>query len=50
MFAKDMAIEGFDDELWSAMQSEKLRQEDHIELIASENNVSPRVLAARVRF
>ena len=47
MFAKDMAIEGFDDELWSAMQSEKQRQEDHIELIASENNVSPRVLAAQ---
>lgn len=47
MFAKDMTIEGFDDELWSAMQSEKQRQEDHIELIASENNVSPRVLAAQ---
>jgi glycine hydroxymethyltransferase len=47
MFAKDMTIEGFDDEIWSAMQSEKQRQEDHIELIASENNVSPRVLAAQ---
>jgi glycine hydroxymethyltransferase len=47
MFGKDMAIAGFDDELWSAMRSEQQRQEDHIELIASENNVSPRVLAAQ---
>lgn len=47
MYSKDMAIAGFDDELWSAMQNEKQRQEDHIELIASENNVSPRVLQAQ---
>jgi glycine hydroxymethyltransferase len=47
MFSKDMAIEGFDDEHWSAMQNEVQRQEDHIELIASENNVSPRVLQAQ---
>jgi glycine hydroxymethyltransferase len=47
MFAKDMAIAGFDDELWQAMQGERQRQEDHIELIASENNVSPRVLQAQ---
>ena len=47
MFSKDMSIAGFDDELWSAMQNEKQRQEDHIELIASENNVSPRVLQAQ---
>ncbi len=47
MFGKDMSIAGFDDELWTAMQDEKQRQEDHIELIASENNVSPRVLEAQ---
>ena len=47
MFSKDMKIEGYDDELWQAMQGEKRRQEEHIELIASENNVSPRVLEAQ---
>ena len=47
MFTKDMEIAGFDDELWQAMLGEKQRQEDHIELIASENNVSPRVLQAQ---
>jgi len=47
MFSKDMRIAGFDDELWAAMEGEKHRQEDHIELIASENNVSPRVLEAQ---
>ena len=46
MFSKDMKIAGFDDELWRAMAGERQRQEDHIELIASENNVSPRVLEA----
>ena len=47
MFDKDMKIAGFDDELWHAMEGEMRRQEDHIELIASENNVSPRVLEAQ---
>ena len=47
MFSKDMKIAGFDDELWKAMQGERRRQEEHIELIASENNVSPRVLEAQ---
>ncbi len=47
MFTNDMTIAGFDDELWRAMQGEKRRQEEHIELIASENNVSPRVLEAQ---
>ncbi len=46
MFSKDMKIKGFDDEVWNAMQGEMHRQEEHIELIASENNVSPRVLEA----
>src|SRR3970040_1792967 len=46
MFTKDMTIKGFDDELWTAIQNEARRQEDHIELIASENYASPRVLDA----
>ena len=47
MFTKDMTIKGFDDELWNAIQNENRRQEDHIELIASENYASPRVLEAQ---
>ncbi|MCU0733892.1 MAG: serine hydroxymethyltransferase, partial [Methylotetracoccus sp.] len=47
MFSKGMEIAGFDDELWAAIQSEEQRQEDHIELIASENYASPRVLQAQ---
>ncbi len=47
MFSKDLKIQGFDDEVWNAMKGEMRRQEDHIELIASENNVSPRVLEAQ---
>ena len=47
MFTKDMTIKGFDDELWTAIQNEARRQEDHIELIASENYASPRVLQAQ---
>jgi glycine hydroxymethyltransferase len=47
MFDKNMKIDGYDNELWGAMQGEMLRQENHIELIASENNVSPRVLEAQ---
>ena len=47
MFSKGMEIAGFDDELWSALRGEEQRQEDHIELIASENYASPRVLQAQ---
>ncbi len=47
MFDKDIAIAGFDDELWSALEGERRRQEEHIELIASENYASPRVLQAQ---
>jgi glycine hydroxymethyltransferase len=47
MFDKDMRIAGYDDELWAAMEGELQRQEDHIELIASENYASPRVLEAQ---
>jgi glycine hydroxymethyltransferase len=47
MFAKNMALQGYDNELWDAMQAETVRQEDHIELIASENYTSPRVMEAQ---
>ncbi len=47
MFSKDMTIAGFDDELWQAICNEERRQEEHIELIASENYASPRVLEAQ---
>jgi glycine hydroxymethyltransferase len=47
MFSKSMTIEGFDPELAGAIAGERQRQEDHIELIASENYTSPRVLEAQ---
>ena len=47
MFDATDKIELFDNELWQAMRSERRRQEEHIELIASENYVSPRVLEAQ---
>ena len=47
MFRTTMTIEGFDPELAKAIQGERHRQEDHIELIASENYTSPRVLEAQ---
>lgn len=46
MFKKSMSIAGFDDEMFQAIKEEHQRQEDHIELIASENYTSPRVLEA----
>jgi len=46
-YGKDMTIADFDPELWSAMERELRRQEEHIELIASENYASPRVLEAQ---
>jgi len=42
-----MTIAGFDDELFAAIEAENQRQEDHIELIASENYTSPRVMEAQ---
>jgi glycine hydroxymethyltransferase len=42
-----MSIAGFDPELAAALEHERARQEDHIELIASENYASPRVLEAQ---
>jgi len=47
MFNNDKAIKDFDPELWSSIEKEKIRQEDHIELIASENYTSKRVLEAQ---
>ena len=47
MFDKSMNIADFDPDLWAAMQHEETRQEDHIELIASENYTSPRVMQAQ---
>ncbi|MGU9977979.1 MAG: serine hydroxymethyltransferase [Candidatus Oxydemutatoraceae bacterium WSBS_2016_MAG_OTU14] len=47
MYSKDMDIASFDPDLAKAIQSENQRQEDHIELIASENYASPRVLEAQ---
>jgi glycine hydroxymethyltransferase len=47
MFPASMKIAGFDPELAAALEQERRRQEDHIELIASENYASPRVLEAQ---
>ncbi|STX29541.1 serine hydroxymethyltransferase [Legionella beliardensis] len=47
MFDKQGTIANFDDQLWQAIEAEKKRQEEHIELIASENYASPRVLEAQ---
>ncbi|KPK31164.1 MAG: serine hydroxymethyltransferase [Betaproteobacteria bacterium SG8_40] len=47
MFTADDTIKSFDPELWQAIESERTRQEAHIELIASENYASPRVLEAQ---
>ena len=47
MFSADQTIAAFDPELKAALDAESQRQEDHIELIASENYASPRVLEAQ---
>jgi glycine hydroxymethyltransferase len=47
MFPANQNIKDFDPDLWQAMENERQRQEDHIELIASENYTSPRVLQAQ---
>jgi glycine hydroxymethyltransferase len=47
MFNSSQTIAGYDDEIWAAIQAENRRQEEHIELIASENYASPRVMAAQ---
>ncbi|EIU0489265.1 serine hydroxymethyltransferase [Escherichia coli] len=47
MLKREMNIADYDAELWQAMEQEKVRQEEHIELIASENYTSPRVMRAQ---
>ncbi|MGB2377197.1 MAG: serine hydroxymethyltransferase, partial [Luminiphilus sp.] len=46
-YTASQTIASFDNELWDAMSLETQRQEEHIELIASENYASPRVLEAQ---
>ena len=47
MLKREMNIADYEAELWQAMEQEKVRQEEHIELIASENYTSPRVMQAQ---
>ncbi|MFT6387967.1 MAG: glycine hydroxymethyltransferase [Cellvibrionaceae bacterium] len=47
MFDKSQTIASFDPEIWASIQSEERRQEEHIELIASENYTSPMVMVAQ---
>ena len=47
MFSKDHTLANVDPELWSVIQQENTRQQDHIELIASENYTSPAVMEAQ---
>jgi len=47
MYGNNLSIETFDKDLWQALESERARQEQHIELIASENYASPRVMEAQ---
>ncbi|MDO8891558.1 MAG: serine hydroxymethyltransferase [Sulfurimicrobium sp.] len=47
MFSAKNTIASFDPELWQAIEQERQRQEDHIELIASENYTSPAVMEAQ---
>ena len=47
IFSNNESIKEYDYELWSSMENESLRQEEHIELIASENYASTRILEAQ---
>lgn len=47
MFTTSMTIKDFDQDLYAAIEGERQRQEEHIELIASENYTSPRVMEAQ---
>ena len=47
MYGNNLSIETFDKDLWEALEAERTRQEQHIELIASENYASPRVMEAQ---
>src|ERR671916_805632 len=47
MFSRKDTLDTYDEELWKAIELESRRQEEHVELIASENYASPRVLQAQ---
>src|ERR1700712_5046250 len=47
MYPRNILVEQTDPEIWAAIQAENARQEQHIELIASENYASPAVMAAQ---
>tara|TARA_Y100001958_G_C21190383_1_gene518647 strand:- start:173 stop:1429 length:1257 start_codon:yes stop_codon:yes gene_type:complete len=47
MYGNNLSIKSFDEDLWQALEKERIRQEQHIELIASENYASPRILEAQ---
>ncbi|MFT7560273.1 MAG: glycine hydroxymethyltransferase [Flavobacteriales bacterium] len=47
MFNEKPSLDAYDPEVWASIESESLRQEEHIELIASENYTSPQVMAAQ---
>jgi glycine hydroxymethyltransferase len=47
MFSRKDTLDTYDEELWQAIEQESRRQEEHVELIASENYASPRVLQAQ---
>ena len=47
IFNNNDSIEKYDEDLWNAFYNESLRQEDHLELIASENYASNRILEAQ---
>ncbi|MDR1310319.1 MAG: serine hydroxymethyltransferase, partial [Burkholderiaceae bacterium] len=47
MFSKNRTVADVDPDLWQAIQRENARQEEHIELIASENYCSPAVMMAQ---
>ena len=47
MFTQSDTIADYDEQLWEAVRNEQIRQEEHVELIASENYTSPRVLEAQ---
>ena len=47
MYSRNILVEQIDPEIFAAIQAEHTRQEQHIELIASENYASPAVMAAQ---
>ena len=47
IFANSQSIKNYDSDLWQVLRNESIRQEEHIELIASENYASKRVMEAQ---